>query len=54
MWKKKEDFSFRGEKKALNNVKGPWIKMTFQIMKGKELLREPLKEHEEDILVKLS
>lgn len=34
--------------------KGPWIKMTFQIMNGKELLRELLKEHGEDILVKLN
>lgn len=35
-------------------LKRPWIKMTFQIMKGKKLLRELLKEDGEDILVKMN
>ena len=45
--------TFPSGKNLLIMLKGPWIKMTFQIKKGKELLKEMLKKDDDDIFVKL-
>lgn len=40
--------TFPSGKKLLIMLKGPWIKMTFQIMKGKELFKKLLKKYDKD------